>query len=304
MSTQITLESGNLAQFWHDRWLHGLIPKKVASRLFSIAARKNRTVREAMQNDKWFQDLTAGLTVDMRAELIELSGHLDRIVLTEVHSDDISWRFTPDGAYTAKLAYDIQFVGSSSMEAANVLWFSWAPGKCRFFLWTAALESPTADHLQRKGWVNNYFCALYIRNLETPLHLLVECPWARQVWDQIALQANTLYLQPESWAAASNIKEWMSSRWDSAPKEKKKATISMIHLIAWEIWKERNMRVFQHQELAIDPFIRRVTEEINLWNLAGAFLLIRAEFSFFFFHSIRPFLVLCPFGSSLVLSPC
>lgn len=102
------------------------------------------------------------------------------------------------------------------------------------------------------------------------MHILLECPWSRQVWEQIALQANMPHLQPENWSAVSNIKEWMSSCWCNAPKDKKKATISMIHLVAWELWKERNRRVFRHQELTTGHFIRIVREEINLWNMAGA----------------------------------
>lgn len=89
MATDIMIGCGNLARFWQDRWLNGLTPKKIAPRLFSIAARKNRTVREAMQEDRWFQDLANGLTEDMLPELIQLSSHLDSITLDADRTDEI-----------------------------------------------------------------------------------------------------------------------------------------------------------------------------------------------------------------------
>ena len=78
------------------------------------------------------------------------------------------------------------------------------------------------------------------------------------------------HLQPANWLAFGNLKEWMSICSHNAPKEKKKGTISMIHMVAWDIWEERNRRVFQQREMTTAQLIRIVREEINLWNLAGA----------------------------------
>jgi hypothetical protein len=73
MATEITLGDGRKANFWHDRWLNGECPKVIAPSLFKIAARKNRTVNEALSNETWLSDLAMGLTEHMTPELTRLA---------------------------------------------------------------------------------------------------------------------------------------------------------------------------------------------------------------------------------------
>lgn len=77
------------------------------------------------------------------------------------------------------------------------------------------------------------------------------------------------HLRPANWSVINNIKEWMSSCWHNAPKETNEGTISMIHLVAWELWKEHNMSAFHPQEMTTGHLHRIVREEINLWDMAG-----------------------------------
>jgi hypothetical protein len=41
---------------------------------------------------------------------------------------------------------------------------------------------------------------------------------------------------------------------------------SLMLLAAWEIWKERNRRIFQHEELSVAA---RIRDEAILWIMAG-----------------------------------
>jgi hypothetical protein len=49
-STEISLENGEKALFWHDRWLQGKTPKEIAPNLFTIVHLKNRTVAKELTN--------------------------------------------------------------------------------------------------------------------------------------------------------------------------------------------------------------------------------------------------------------
>lgn len=245
MATTITVNDGRLASFWYDRWLQGICPKTIAPNLFRISIRKNRSVRDAMHNDWWLLDLSHGLTDWMGDELTRLAFLLDSVLLVDGTPDKIVWRFNPSRDYFARSAYLLQFTGSVQPEAVRLLWTGWAPGKCRFFLWTTALgRIPTADLLLRRGWDNNYFCPLCERNLETALHLLAECPWSWEGWDRLAGLANLPSLKPASWMDTTSINDWMTVCWKKATPVKRKGVLSLLHLASWELWGERNRRIF------------------------------------------------------------
>jgi hypothetical protein len=128
-----------------------------------------------------------GFVFAMMPELLALAQRLDDVQLNENTRDTIKWWPESSGAYTAKSAYLLQFEGIILTDFYPNIWKCWAPGKCKFFLWTAVHERIlTADALLRRGWENNYFCPLCMRSLETPMHLLIECPWTRHIWSTLA----------------------------------------------------------------------------------------------------------------------
>ena len=49
--------------------------------------------------------------------------------------DSIAWKWTADGVYTAKSAYEAQFLGSYSPFRGEFIWQAEAEGKHRFFAW-------------------------------------------------------------------------------------------------------------------------------------------------------------------------
>ena len=50
----------------------------------------------------------------------------------------------------------------------------------------------------------------------------------------------------------------------------RKAIASLAMLIAWEIWMERNTRVFRNEHSTFARVVAKIKEEANLWSLAGA----------------------------------
>jgi hypothetical protein len=62
-ATKISLGDGAKATFWTDRWLFDLIPAEIAPDIFKISVRKNRTVKDALANEKWMIDLRHHLDV-------------------------------------------------------------------------------------------------------------------------------------------------------------------------------------------------------------------------------------------------
>uniref|UniRef100_A0A0E0EIJ5 Anthocyanin 5-aromatic acyltransferase n=1 Tax=Oryza meridionalis TaxID=40149 RepID=A0A0E0EIJ5_9ORYZ len=50
----------------------------------------------------------------------------------------------------------------------------------------------------------------------------------------------------------------------------KKGLCTLILLVGWEIWKERNQRIFEHKETVVPRLLAKIKEETRTWVLAGA----------------------------------
>lgn len=181
-ATLVTVGNGERATFWTSRWMQGEAPATLYPTLYKHSKRKNRTVKDAITDSKWIQDVDYDMTVNLISDFISLWDRLQPIILNPDEKDSITWHHTADGQYTARSAYYLQFVGKTRSMTANITWKTKAPPKCRFFIWLMLQNRVwTAAWLLIRGWPNEYFCPLCVRNLETIFHLLHECPFARQV---------------------------------------------------------------------------------------------------------------------------
>lgn len=108
-STSVTIGDGRKALFWESPWACSSTLKAVAPNLFRHARKKKRTVAEALQDNKWIDDIQYNLTTALVTdffkvfEIIWTSG----ITLTQDIEDNIRWKWTTSGVYTTKSAYQM-----------------------------------------------------------------------------------------------------------------------------------------------------------------------------------------------------
>lgn len=89
------------------------------------------------------------------------------------------------GLYFSRSAYKAFFFGSTIFACKDALWTSWAPLKCKIFLWLAIRRRCwTADRLQRHGLQNQGVCVFCLHSPETIDHLSVGCAVTAQIWGQ------------------------------------------------------------------------------------------------------------------------
>ncbi|CAN6334617.1 unnamed protein product, partial [Urochloa humidicola] len=170
-STRVTVGNGARARFWESSWLDGQAPRDIAPHLYKLAWCKNNSVQEDLQEERWTRGLWRMSTSEEIAEYAILWWKLWGFQLND-QEDSISWKWTADGQYSAKSAYNIQFEGTFSSSRWQDIWKSKAEGKHRFFVWLF-LQSKilTADRLMARHWPCDPICSLCDQAQETAEHL-------------------------------------------------------------------------------------------------------------------------------------
>ena len=129
---------------------------------------------------------------------------------------------------------DQLMLGSFGFEPYKRLWKSWAPLRCKIFLWLAMLNRCwTADRLARRGLQHPDKCLLCDQEEETVQHILTSCVFARQVWTTVLGRVGLQHLAPT--LEFDTFKDWW--RWAArrAPKAARKGMNSLVILTAWSI---------------------------------------------------------------------
>jgi hypothetical protein len=94
------------------------------------------------------------------ASFVELWDSVQERQSTE-EPEKIQWRWTADGNYTTKSAYNAQFLGSFSTFNGNSIWKAETEGKHKFFAWLLVqCKILTADKLTTRQWPCNPVCSL------------------------------------------------------------------------------------------------------------------------------------------------
>ena len=169
ITTQIG--NGENTLFWTDRWIHGqslldlapvlvvAVPKRILNR---------RTVAQALLNRTWIRDIQGALSVQVIMDYLHLWDILEEMVLIPDRDDIHYWKHTSSGHFSSKSAYRAFFTGAIAFEPWKRLWRSWAPLRCKLFLWLAIRNRCwTSDRLARRGLPHLVRCSFCDQDDET-----------------------------------------------------------------------------------------------------------------------------------------
>lgn len=187
-SSVLVTEIGDGANtyFWSDKWINARSVSDIAPRLLLTVPKRivsKRTVREALTNRRWVSDIKGALTWGVLVDYLHLWNAISDVVLQPNSEDKHIFSIASNGQYSACSAYKGFFTGSVGFEHYKMVWKSWAPPKCRFFLWLVAHNRCwTADRLEKRGLNHPPRCPLCDQEPETINHLLVSCSFSRLYW--------------------------------------------------------------------------------------------------------------------------
>ena len=177
------------AAYHRHRSLHSVVVKRNI---------KKRTVAEALNEHLWISYVRAASPIRALVEYLSLWDLIMDFSLQPDVEDVRIWSLSSSGQYSTKLAYEYLFQGAIQFRPWERIWKSWAPGKCKFFLWLVAHDRCwTADQLARRGLPHPERCLLCDQEQETINHLLIPCPFARQYWYSILCHVGLQQFAPQ-----------------------------------------------------------------------------------------------------------
>ena len=182
--------------------------------------------------------------------------------------DSIRWRWTTNGVYIARSAYQFQFLTCRLSNYPQLIWSSQTPPKCQFFAWLAIQgRCSTADILQKKGIACNPICQLCHLHQETALHMLGQCPFSRDVWRQIFTRNGICSRIPSP--TEHSLESWWLEITQQQNEANARKTSCVIIASWWRLWKERNSRIFWATAASSFKVCDFITDDIREWNKAG-----------------------------------
>jgi hypothetical protein len=242
---------GTNIRFWEDVWCGGEPLKDVFPELHRIARVQAAVVADHVhfQGDSvhWEVQFTR-LVQDWELESVSL--FLESLYSVTIHrfeEDQIRWKPSPDKGFQVQSYYkEICSYGTGSFPWKSI-WKSKVPPRIAFFTWTAALgKILTAENLRRRGIVLGSWCCMCKASGESVEHLLLHCPYAKEMWDMVFALFGIQWVMPrgvlalfECWqgnfGGHQNIVVWRA----------------VPHCVMWCLWRERNRRIFEDCESSI-----------------------------------------------------
>ena len=98
-------------------------------------------------------------------------------------------------------------------------------------------------------------------------HLILECPFSRQVWHEVLSWLRMTCRPPNN--DASLFGWWQDSQ-QGTLKPPCKGLASITLLTPWMIWKHRNTCIFEHARPSAGSLVQMIKEEAAAWASAGA----------------------------------
>ncbi|XP_039114040.1 uncharacterized protein LOC120249550 [Dioscorea cayenensis subsp. rotundata] len=244
--------NGASTLFWLDNWVEGRAPAELWPHVYQSALHQDVTIRDFLSNT------SMSLLSDSPKwrNLINFA-----MALTSEENDEKRWSLTANGCFSVKLFYNFLNDGGLRCATTPVILKSICPKKINLFNWLAwDNKILTLDNLalRRCNLLHSTTCVLCNAAIETTDHLLLHCSFASHIWNYFG-QLFGIFLSPGSlvdlWRSwRSILSKNLFPFWDL-----------LVRAINWNIWLERNARIFNSNCLSTVAIIFKINCMIISW---------------------------------------
>ncbi|KAA3460139.1 reverse transcriptase [Gossypium australe] len=232
---------GSTIRGWKDNWIPDIGP------LLSYAPAQNRLNLDNTLKDWVLPD--GSWKVDM-LRLWLPDDKLKRIVsIPPPHPDDgedrIIWARSGSGSFSIRSAYWALKENSwrPKDDDWKIVWKYKGPQRVKIFLWLVVNQKLlTNSERSRRGINHSSACPRCGQDPEDTMHVLRDCLMAKETWKLVVLTEE----QPRFFSAP--LQTWLISNLNCHLKLQEKGTtwLCLFGIIAWRIWKNRNLFIFQN----------------------------------------------------------
>jgi hypothetical protein len=149
---------------------------------------------------------------------------------------------------------------------AKPIWRSFAPLKCKIFGWLALrYRLWTSDMRARHGLQEHSDpCATCLQEEDNIDHILSHYPYAKMVWFGCLRRLGSQLQEPQE---NTNLERWWTEARKRLRREDRRGFDTLVLLIAWTLWKQRNARVFGNLERQL--FTEQIIDSVRSSAFGG-----------------------------------
>ncbi|KAJ4730412.1 RNA-directed DNA polymerase (reverse transcriptase)-related family protein [Rhynchospora pubera] len=231
--------------------------------LWKLVAEKNSAWSRLIQTLYGTLDIEALSNIDKTSfalrEILLAKPVFSSSIVVRQGEDVTRWKWTNDGTFTSKSAYFIMRDPGMRSPYYKVLWKTKALLKVKILYWIAMLDRLlTRENMHNKGWTVDRDCVLCRNAVETELHMFVQCPFTKYVWQDFIRPGAILRMSAhlsEVWLLNRKLlKMSFKDNWD---------TTWMAG--AWNIWKMRCTVIFEGAQPNAEEVIRKSIQDYKAW---------------------------------------
>jgi len=265
-----SLGNGKHTLFWTDVWIGGLSLSVRFSRLYDLSMFKESSVFH-MSHLGWGEDGGAWrwrrrLFVWEEQMVGELLLLLHNVLLQVVKADSWLWTLETCRSYSVRSAYRIITISPPLVNPVPVadLWHKDVPLKVVLFAWRLLRDRlPTKENLYHRGVLDrdSILCAAGCDLVESSQHLFLHCNIFGSVWHLIYRWLGISAVVP------SQVSAHFTQFSVSGGVGNKRRSITQVIWFAtvWEIWKERNNRLFNDKQGTVTQVVDRIKSLTFRW---------------------------------------
>lgn len=262
------IKSGTTARFWEDSWQQ--LPK-IRDILQNHPIDEQEINHSAKVNQFW-NSATAQVhrqwknpnqiipnSSEQTQQLLNTELQKRQIIVSEA-MEILRWGYEDKGIFTTKEAYNIIIQEQLNKDILwERIWHTSTWPKVSTFLWLLGHNRIlTWDNLSKRSFSGPSICHICRQEEETTLHLMQTCQTGRKLWEKVAFRCQKegrvqgdLRATIRNWSQNPFQSNLLNTLWHLIPG-----------LLMWNIWKERNRRIFKNQTMSLEQIWNKFHQNI------------------------------------------